>query len=202
MISDSLRNVSSDVVVISIALLGVITILIALAWKRFLSSIMTLSIYWRREYLKITSITFVIPVLIPLVVYTAVGVYYPSLAQNSVVLVMMLIGGISILYLLVKAIRWVINRIRGIRKANINIKLDSNILICIQCTFCLGLSAMCSLFALLGASPGALDINIGQNQVENYNWSRWILDDAILLFVMGALQMGFLYMLDRRSRTN
>ena len=200
MISDSLRNLSSDVVIISIALLGVILILIALVWRRFLSSVMTLSLYWRRQYLKIILITFVVPVLIPLVVYTIVGVYYPSLAQNSVLLVIMLIAGILFLYNLFKAIGWVINRIRNVNK--LKIKLDGHILICIQCTFCLGLSALCSLFALLGASSSALDIYIGQNQVETISWSRWLLNDAIILLVIGIVQTGFLYMLDRRSRAN
>jgi hypothetical protein len=203
MISDSLRSVSSDVVVISIALLGLTIGLIALLWRRFTSGFMTLSRHWRKVYFQAVFITFALPILIPLAVYTIVGVYYPSLAQNSVVLVMMLIAGILLLWLFFKGVRWVIDQIRGARKPKESkTKLDVNILICIYSVACLGLSALFSLCSLLSASSSALDIYIGQNQVENFNWARWILNDAILLFVIGVLEMAWLYMLPRRSRTN
>lgn len=203
MISDSLRSVSSDVVVISIALFGVNFGLIALFWRRFTSSFMTLSLHWRRQYLKPVFISFVLPILIPLAVYTIVGVYYPSLAPNSVILVMMLIAGILFLWLLFKGVRWVIDRIRGARKPKESkTKLDGNILICIYCVACLGLSALCSLFSLLFAGSSALDIYVGHNQVETFNWARWILNDAIFLFVIGAFEMAWLYILPKRSRTN
>lgn len=203
MIGDSLRSISSDIVGISIALLGVNLGLIALLWRRFTSSFMTLSLYWRRQYLKLVFIAFVLPILIPLAVYTIVGIYYPSLVQNSVLLVMMLIAAIMSLWLLFKGFRWVIDRIRGIVKPKeFKTKLDDNILICVYSVTCLVLSASCSLFSLLFASSSALDIYIGQNQVESFDFTRWILNDAICLFVIGVFTMAWLYILPRRSRTN
>jgi hypothetical protein len=203
MISDSLRSMSADTVVISIALLGVIFILAALVWRKFTSNLMTLSLYWRRQYLKIVFITFGIPVLIPVSVYTIVGVYYPSLAPSSALLVFMLLSAVAFLYLLFRAGRWVVDRIRRVRKPKeFRRKLDTSVLVSTQCMICLGLSALCSLFALFAAGSSALDIYVGQSEVESFNWSRWILNDAIFLFVIGAFLTAFLYMMDRRSRTD
>jgi len=200
MISDAVQNLSSDIVIISIALLGVNFLVVALVWRKFVSSIMKISIYWRKQYLKVILVFFVIPVLLPVTAFTVVGVYYPSLARNSALLVLMLVAAILFLYSLFKAIGGVINRIRRIKEPSM--KLDGNILICFECMICLGLSVFCSLFALLGASSTALGIYIHENQVESFNWSRWVLNDAILLFVIGVVQMGYLYLLERRSRTN
>lgn len=199
MTNDSLRNISSDIVIISIALLGVIFILLALVWNKFIQSIKTISIYWRMQYLKLLFILFFIPLLVPLAVYTAVGIYYPSLAQGSVMLVMMLIAGILILYSLIQGIRWIIDRLRSTKRSRT--KLNEEILLCWQTAFCLGLSAVCALIALLGCSSSALNIFIGPYQIEDFNWSRWLLNDAILLFIVGAIQTGFLFMMERKFKT-
>lgn len=201
MTTDSLQNLSSDIIVISIALLGAIFVLIAITWKKFILRISRLSVYWRIQHVKVILFTFVIPLLIPLAVYTAVGVYYPTLAQDSLFLVMMLIAGILILFCLVQGIKWIINRIRSARK-EIKAKLEGDTLICIQSLFSLGLSALCSLLALIGCSSSALDIYTGKYQMENFNWSRWLINDAILLFVVGAIQTGILYAMDSRHRNN
>jgi hypothetical protein len=198
MVNDSLRSLSSDIVVISIALLGVIFILIALIWKKFILSIVSISIYWRMQYLKLLLLIFIIPLLVPLAVYTAIGVYFPSFAQSSILLVMMLIAAMLLLYSLFHAIRWTINRIRGVKRPRT--KLDGEIILCWQSAFCLGLSAICSLIALLGCSSSALNIFIGPYQTENFNWSRWLLNDAILLFIIATIQTGFLFMTERNSK--
>jgi len=198
MVDDYIRGLSADVVVISVALLGVTLGAIALVWRRFRSSVMTLPRYWMRQYLKATLIVFGVPILCPVAAVVVVGVYYPFLVRDSVLLVMIAITGILLLYVLSKGVRWVVSRMR--RKGDSVRKLDADVLVCIVCMLCLGLSAWCSLVALLGASPSALAIHLDERQVENLNWARWILNGGVILFVIGVFEMSFLYVSEGKSR--
>lgn len=198
MTDDYIRGLSSDIVVISVALLGVTFVAMALVWQRFRSSVMPLPRYWMRQYFKATLVVFAIPVLCPVAAAVVVGVYYPFLVRDSVLLVMIAVTGILLLYVLSRGVRWVVNRMR--RRRDTVRKLDADVLVCIVGMLCLGLSASCSLFALLGASPSALAIHLDERQIENLNWARWILNGGILLFVIGVFEMSLLYASERGAR--
>jgi hypothetical protein len=42
-----------------------------------------------------------------------------------------------------------------------------------------------------------MDINLGGYQAQDYNMSKWLLSDAVVLFISGTFGTGYSYLSDR-----
>ena len=190
------RDIAVLVSVISIALLGVTFVLISLAWKGFESRFTSLPRSERRELVKRCFIS-ITPILILVIVVTVVGVNSPDLVQLSAFLVMLGLGAIAILYLLVSGIQRFVYFISRRNKESSSVKLDESTTLYFISLLFLAISVFCTVWALIGIIPSALEINISPYQAQDFNWARWFLIDGILFFVAGIFGTGISYLSDR-----
>ena len=102
--TETIRNIATDINVISLALLAVVFILIALVWKGFEKMFTSLSMDERKSLSK-NVLIFLLPILALIIVTTWVGAYSPSLVQGVALLTMLGFASIAILYLIIIGIK-------------------------------------------------------------------------------------------------
>ncbi len=194
----ALRQIASDISLISIALLGVTFILLSIAWRGFLQRWLTMPREQRRPLVR-ASFIMILPILLPIVVATAVGAYWPTLVQTSYILVIMLLAVIATLYIVFVGFRKLFRYLLRKQGEPVPIKLDGTSIVYSCALMLLAIAVFCNAFALLGTINTAMDINIGPFQPENFNFARWLLTDAVLFFVGGMFTTGYAYLDDKSS---
>ena len=195
--TDITYNMASNITLISLAMLAVVFILIALVWKGFEERFIALS-YDERKSLGKNVLIQLIPMLSLIVVTTWAGTYSPSFVNAYAFLTMLALAAMAILYLVIIGIKRLIELIfrkkKSVRVVN---KIDERAILYFLSLIFLSLTVFCCLFAILGSIPTAMDINIGAYQTQDYNLSRWLLSDAVMLFVSGTFGTGYSYLVDR-----
>ncbi len=201
MADSSIQKIAADISVISIALLGVSFILIALAWKGFNESFILLPRDERRQVMKAYSFP-LIPVLILVGIFTAVGVNTSSIEelQSSILLIMFGLAVISILYMLFLGIQKFIYFLVRKRKESKVVKVDSVTGGYFISMLILAVSIYCSIFALFGVINTALDINIRPNQLSDFLVTKWLLADAVMFFGLGIFSTTYAYLNDKTRK--
>jgi len=195
--TDVTSNVASNITLISLALLAVVFILIALAWKGFENRFISLSSD-EKKLLGKTVLIPLVPILVLMVVTTWVGTYSPSLVPASAFLTMLGLAAISILYSIIIGIKKFINFIFRKRKSSKTAnKIDETTVLYFMSLIFLGLAVFLCLFAILGSMSTAMNLNMGGYQSEDFNSSKWLLSDSIMLFICGTLGTGCSYLIDR-----
>lgn len=185
MTAEQMRTIASDIVVISIALLGVTFILIALAWKGFEPRFAVLTRDQRRAILRILLVTN-IPTLAPMAIVTVVGVYAPDMVQVSYFLVFLVLTAMALVYLLAVGVQRLLRHLSS-RKANQPpaIKPNSTTLLYTYSLLLLTIAIFCVVFSLTGTITTALQLNSGPYQMQTFDLARWLLVDAVSLLVIG-----------------
>ena len=187
---DVSRELAALVAIVSIALVGTTIVLFPPAWRGFEERFLKLPSIEGKTVIKTTFIL-LCPILILVGTATVIGVYWPDLVQEAVLLVMFLLLAIAILSMPVVLV------LRRIRKTQKPRKPDELSLLYFTALIFLTLCIICSLFALIGVTPTMLMIEIGPYGPENFNWGRWMLNDGVLFFVCGIWILGFAYIDDR-----
>lgn len=193
----ALRQIASDISIISVALLGVTFILLSIAWRGFIQHWLTMPREQRRPLVRVSFIM-ILPILLPIGVASAVGAYWPTLAQSSVMLVMMLLAVIATIYILFSGFRKLYKYLLKKQGEPVPIKLDGTAIVYSYSLILLAIAVFCNAFALLGTINTAMDMYISPFQPENFNFARWLLIDAVLFFVSGMFATGYAY-LDEKS---
>lgn len=193
MAENEIRQIASDVTVISIALLAVAFILIATSWKGFEKRFLQLDADERKELLN-RCFASVIPTLIIFAVMTWVGVNLPSNQfYSSMTLVFLGFCAIAIIFLIATGIRRLIQVKRQITK---RMKLDETTTLYFICVMFIAISILCCLIAILGSISSALEINFGADQTKSFLEARWLLLDAITFFISGTLGTGVAFIVE------
>jgi len=194
----ALRQIASDISIISIALLGVTFILLSIAWRGFLQRWLTMPREQRRPLMK-ASFIMMLPILFPVGVASVIGAYWPTLVQGSVMLFMMLSAVIATIYILFTGFRKLYRYILKKQGEPVPIKLDGTAMIYSYSLMLLAIAVFCNAFALIGTIQTAMDIDIGPFQPENFNFAKWLLTDAVFFFVTGIFTTGYAYLDDKSS---
>jgi len=195
MTHDVMREIASNVTIISLALLAVAFILMSLSWKGFEDKFRSMRRDERRELLK-SSLLPLLLVLLFTGIFTLIGIYSPKTFQISTILVMLGFIVIIILYLVAAGIRKLYFILRKKRQPTV-VKLDEATLIYFISLTYLTISVFYSIFAMIGSIPVAMEIDVIPNQANNFNESRWFLLDSILFFVCGTLATGVSFLMHR-----
>jgi uncharacterized membrane protein len=192
-----MTDIATNITIISLALLAVVFILIALAWKGFENRFIRLSSD-DKKLLGSTVLIPLVPILLLMVVTTWVGTYSPSLVPASAFLTMLGLAAISVLYSAIIGIKKLINIIFRKKKTSKNVsKIDELTVLYFMSLIFLGLTVFLCLFAILASMSTAMDLNMGGYQSQDFNSAKWLLSDAVMLFVSGTLGTGYSYLIDR-----
>jgi uncharacterized membrane protein len=175
----------------------VVFILIALVWKGFEEKFIALSTNERKSMSKNVLIQ-LIPMLSLLVVTTWAGTYSPSFVNVYAFLTMLALAAIAVLYLAIIGVKRLIEFLLRKKKiSQVENKINETAILYFISLILLSLTVFCCLFAILGSISTAMDINLGGYQAQDYNMSKWLLSDAVVLFISGTFGTGYSYLSDR-----
>jgi uncharacterized BrkB/YihY/UPF0761 family membrane protein len=108
------------------------------------------------------------------------------------------LAAISVLYSAIIGIKKLINIIFRKKKTSKNVsKIDELTVLYFMSLIFLGLTVFLCLFAILASMSTAMDLNMGGYQSQDFNSAKWLLSDAVMLFVSGTLGTGYSYLIDR-----
>lgn len=187
------QTIAGLVALVSVGLFNVGVIVIPKLWDKLGPYFFRLPLTEKRNVARAAFFIVILPIIL-MGVYTTAGVYDPKNVDAYVFMAIFLITFVLIFAL---SISGLISLIRGKRKGDARGKIDElPILFVTGCMF-LVIGMLSNLVALMGVSAAMLDIQTGIYNVENYNWGRWFMMDAVYFSVSGTFMVGVAYVYER-----
>lgn len=193
---ENAQTIAGLVALVSVALLTVeITMLSKLANKLDLCFFRLPAM--ERQAIYRVALLIVVVFFVPMGVYTMAGVLDPENVDTYMFALVFVSSFALILAWSVGGLIWLI---RGKKKEKGQQKAASVPTFFVAGCILLIIGILSNLFALVGVSAAMLDIRTGIYNVENYNWGRWIMMDAVAFFVSGIWLIGTAYLFERIGR--
>lgn len=193
---ENAQTIAALVALVSIALLGVEVLILPAVWKKLDYCFFGLPKEKKRNVVRVVLLIVSFPIVF-MGTYTIAGIYYLE-NVNEILLSALFITIVIIMFALL--IVWVISRLKGKKKIKITEKGDELSLLFVTGFVLLIIGVLSNLLALIGVSSAMLGINTGPYSAENYNWGRWLVEDAVLFFAVGTFVVGVAYLYEKKKK--
>jgi len=193
LLPENAQTIAGLVALVSIALFTVEVLILPKMWEKLNPYLFNLSREKRVHLAKITLFVIGLPIIL-MGVYTIAGVYDPKHVDSWVFITMFLITLVLVLTL---SVRGLISLLRSRKSKKVREKVEELPLLFVTGFAFIVIGMMSNLVALFGVSAAMLGIETGIYNVENYNWGRWFMMDAVYFSVCGIVIVGVAYLCEK-----
>jgi Na+/proline symporter len=195
------RAIASDISIISITLLAITFGLFALNWKGFHDLFIKLKREEQIELIKIFTPIILITIVFLFAVVRGKVMYSNWEQLQSYILALFYIILIFFgIFITAKLIKFVIDFLASRKKKENPIKLNPAITIYYMSLWFVGISILCSVFALISSINTALYVESGFDKIDDVNDAKWFLISGVLLFSSCIFTSACAYFIDKTKK--